>query len=78
MKCKKCGSEKVSVQAVAMVRTKGHGLIYWLFVGWWLEPFMWLLFFLPWLIVKIFRPKKITSKTRSMAVCQSCGKSWRV
>lgn len=78
MKCSKCGSENVNVQLVTKVKNKKHGIIYWLFIGWWLELFMWFFLTLPWLIIKIFKPKKVTSKTHSQAVCQNCGNAWNV
>ena len=78
MKCSKCGSENVNVQLVTKVKNKKHGIIYWLFIGWWLEPVMWIFLTLPWLIIKIFKPKKVTSKTHSQAVCQNCGHTWKV
>lgn len=78
MICPKCGSENVNIQAVTHVRNKKHGILYWIFIGWWLELFMWIVFTLPWLIIKIFRPKKVTSKTFKMAICQNCGYSWKV
>lgn len=78
MKCPKCGSENVNVQAVTHVSNKKHGIIYWLLIGWWLELIMWLFLTLPWLIVKIFKPKKVKSKMHAEAVCQNCGKMWRV
>lgn len=78
MVCSKCGSNNVNVQAVTRVKSKKHGLLYWMLVGWWLEPIMWLIFTLPWLIIKIFKPKKVTSKVQKMAICQECGHSWKV
>lgn len=78
MKCPKCGSSNVNVQAVCTVRNKKHGILYWLFIGWWLEIFMWLFLTLPWLIIKIFKPKGVTSKTKGKAVCQNCGKIWNI
>lgn len=78
MKCKKCGSENINVQVVTKVKSKNHGLIYWLFIGWWLEITMWLLFTIPWLIIKIFKPKKIANKVQKQAVCQNCGNSWKI
>ena len=78
MICKKCGSENVNVQAVSEIRNKHKGIIYWLFFGWLLEIFMWVFLTLPWLIVKIFSPKKYKSKITKQAVCQSCGYSWKV
>lgn len=78
MKCPKCGSENVNVQMFSSIKRKRKGFLYWLFIGWWLEFFAWLLFFLPTLIIKIFKPKKYTSKIHKNAVCQNCGHSWKV
>lgn len=78
MKCPKCKSENVSVQAVTTTKNKKHGIMYWIFVGWWLEPVMWIFLTIPWLIIKIFKPSRVTSRTHSEAVCQSCGKRWKI
>jgi hypothetical protein len=76
--CKKCGSSNVTVQAVSEIKKKRKGVLYWLFIGWWLEMIMWVFLTLPWLIIKIFKPKEYKNKITSMAVCQDCGYSWRV
>jgi len=73
MKCLKCGSENVNIQAVATVKTKRHGAMWWLFVGWWWIPFKWLFLFLPALIVKLIRGKRTENIIQSQAVCQNCG-----
>jgi hypothetical protein len=78
MKCQKCKSENVSVQAVTTTKNKKHGMMYWLLVGWWLEPVMWVFLTVPWLIIKIFKPRKTSSKTHSEAVCQICGNRWKI
>ena len=78
MICSKCGSENVNVQEVTEVRTKNKSIFYWLLIGWWLEIIMWIFLTLPWLIIKIFKPKKYASKTIKKAVCQKCGHSWKV
>ena len=82
MKCPKCGSENVTVQVVTEteLKEKKHGFIWWLCVGWWWLPIKWLVFTLPALIVALFKPKKYKTETHSkkMAVCNNCGKSWRV
>ena len=78
MQCPKCGSNNVNVQAVSIVKNKKHGCLYWLCVGWWLEPIMWLFLTLPWLIIKIFEPNKVKTKVKGYAVCQDCGYKWRV
>ena len=82
MKCPKCGSENVSVQVVTetKLKEKKHGVLYWIFVGWWLKPLLWFFLTLPMLIIAIFKPKKYETKTstKKIAVCSSCGKSWSV
>jgi hypothetical protein len=80
MKCPRCGSVNVNVQAVTEVKSKAkHGCIWWLFIGWWLEPILWIFLTLPRLIVALFGgSKKVVSKTHSEAVCQNCGNRWRV
>lgn len=80
MKCRKCGSENVNVQVVTetKLKTKHHGILYWLLIGWWLKPLLWLFLTIPMLIIAIFRPKKqkLKQKNKSVAVCQSCGYKW--
>lgn len=67
--CKKCNSNNVTVQAVSVTERKRKGLLYWLFIGWWLEMIMWIFLTLPWLIIKIFKPKNYKDKISSIAVC---------
>lgn len=76
MVCPKCHSNNVSVQAVAITKTKHHGIIWWLFVGWWWW-IMWLLLFVPMLIIRLIRGKKTQTKVHTEAVCQSCGNRWK-
>lgn len=82
MKCPKCGSENVTVQLLTEteLKEKKHGILWWICVGWWWLPVKWLVFTLPALIVKIFAPKKYktVTNTKKMAVCNNCGKSWKV
>lgn len=82
MKCPKCGSENINVQMVTETRMKEkkHGIVYWVLIGWWWRPILWFVFTLPMLLISIFKPKKykMTSKTKKVAVCNSCGKSWNV
>lgn len=74
-------------------RTSGHGCLYWLLFGWWVWIFklMWeMLKFLCTCGLSLFFRKKSTkaadghtisaskSFNRTMAVCQSCGHSWKV
>lgn len=77
MKCKRCNSENISVQAVTETKTKGKGLTYWLF--WvWFDMIIWIFAFLPRLIIGLLKGKKVKSKTYKVAICQDCGKSWRL
>lgn len=79
MNCPKCGNENVNIQAVAHVNSKGKGCLYWLFIGWWLETILWLVFTIPMLFFKLFGGKgKVRTKVKSHAVCQSCGHNWTV
>jgi hypothetical protein len=50
-----------------------------MFIGWWLEPVELILFGF-WKLLHIVAGKhtKITSNTKSYAVCQDCGYRWEV
>ena len=102
--CPRCHSNYVSVQIVqenqgsvtntktkATYKRKGHGLLYWLFIGWWfwiIDLFLWIFCTIPRLIIEIIRPKKYKKKEQSKSVtnnqiaykkictCQNCGNAW--
>ena len=78
MICPKCNSENVTVQAVSITKDKKKGLLYWLIVGWWWEPLLWLFLTIPMIFISLFGRKKTTTKVQSMAVCQNCGNKWKV
>lgn len=80
MTCPKCGSENITVQAVTSIQQKSKkGVIYWILIGWWWEIFAWLFLTLPKLIIALFgNHKKIVSKEKTVAVCQSCGHRWEI
>lgn len=78
MKCKKCGSENVNVQVVAETKKQHHSILYWLCIGWWLKPLLWLFLTLPMIIVKLFGKDKTKTVEKSFAVCQDCGYRWQV
>lgn len=67
-------------QAQLELKEKKHGALYWICVGWWLKPILWLFLTLPMLVVSIFKPKKYktVNHTKKIAVCNNCGKSWKV
>lgn len=72
MKCLKCGSENVTVQAVTDVKTKHRGCLGWC---------MWLLLavctFGLILIIPIITNSKTKTKTHTEAICQNCGNRWK-
>lgn len=78
MKCKRCNSENINVQAVTETKTKGKGL-YAKTIGRLVNAILWL-FMTPIKFINLFIPKKVKvkSKTYKMAICQDCGKSWRL
>lgn len=83
MECIKCGSDNINVQVIneSQLVTKHHGCLWWLFIGWWWIALKWIVFTVPALIFKIFgigKRQKIKNTTHKMAVCQSCGHSWKI
>ncbi|SHI44825.1 hypothetical protein [Parasporobacterium paucivorans] len=80
MTCPKCNSENVNTQVVSemTLKTKHRGIIYWLFIAWWWLPIKWLIFTIPAIIVKLFRPKRYKTTTTHITkcVCQGCGNTW--
>lgn len=96
--CPKCGSNNISFQRETMGTfggaytsiSKGHGCLYWMFVGWWfwIFKFMWelLKFCCTGGLSLLFKKKKAGAKTisaskninRTVAVCQNCGHSWKI
>lgn len=96
--CPKCGSENITYQreqtasvggSTHTFKAKGsHGILYWLFIGWWLWMFKWIMAMCTLGISLLFTRKKkgkVVGKTvtatksinRTMAVCQNCGNSWK-
>ncbi len=71
--CPKCGSTNITVQAVTEVGTKRRGCLGWM---------VWLLLAACTLgliiIIPLITNSKTISKTHTEAICQSCGKRWRV
>lgn len=78
--CRNCGGSNVSFQVVneQQLKRKRRHIISWVLIWWWLEPILWVFFFIPRFFAALFRGKKqkIVNKTRKMAVCQSCGSDW--
>lgn len=82
MECRNCGSTKVNVQVVTetKLKNKHHSIFYWLIIGWWLHPILWIFLTLPMILLKLFggKDKKLVQKNHSIAVCQECGHKWNV
>ena len=104
MICPKCGNSCVTVQTFqedggtvttsttsSKYREKGHGLFWWLLIGWWwwvVDLCLWIFFFVPRLLVKIFHKKKYVGRSstvsttvnnviyRTVCTCQQCGHTW--
>jgi hypothetical protein len=82
MQCPKCKSENVKVNVITeqTMKKKGKSFLYWITVGWLIEPTLWLLLTVPKLIYELFKPSryKMKSKTQKLGVCQNCGHSWKI
>lgn len=80
MQCTKCGSDNVKVMVTSTEKAKAlHGPVYWAFIGWWLQPFLWLFVTPVMFIWRLIRPnRKTKTVTVSRAVCQDCGNTWKV
>lgn len=90
MKCPKCGSSDVVVQAVVEHHVvdvrKRHGFLWWLCIGWWWAPIWfvvkWFFLTVPMIVIKVarnvlgMRPRDISNETKAKAVCQTCGHVW--
>lgn len=93
MTCPKCGSNNVFIQQIesgsigtsrTTMKRHYHGLLYWLFIGWWVAIIKMLL----WPFKLLFgHTKKIGSATTitgtkniltTRATCQNCGHAWTV
>lgn len=70
MICPKCKSENVTVQMSTYMKSQRRSFLWnllWIFC----TGGLWLI----WMLVRRKKEKKVTQK---MAVCNNCGKSWRV
>lgn len=104
MTCPKCGSANVDVQLLqenqgsttltktkSKYKEKGHSCLWWICIGWWwwfVDAVLWLCFFVPRLLIKIFKKKKYTGEStsasttknkiayKSVCLCKDCGHHW--
>lgn len=106
MFCPNCGSNNVAAQTFqensgsttvtktkSKYKEKGHGCMWWLFIGWWwwiVDLFLWIFLFVPRFCIQLFKKKKYkgksvsTSKTvnnisyKTVFVCHNCGHTWNI
>lgn len=82
MVCPKCQSTNVNVQVVneMELKKKHKSVAYWIFVGWWLQPILWLFLTLPMLIIRLFghKKQKIKNTQKTVCICQNCGNRWEI
>lgn len=80
MLCPKCKSENVKIDTLMSVKEKRKkGALYWIFIGWWFEPIMWIIFTIPKLLLLIFgKHTKTVSQAETWGTCQNCGHRWKI
>lgn len=73
MICPGCGSRNVLIQAITETRTRHRGCF-----GW----FLWILLAMITvgliLMIPLLTNSRTKSKTHTEAICQNCGRRWRV
>lgn len=102
--CPKCGGTNVDIQlhqetiggntvttTKSRYKQKGHGCMWWLFIGWWwwiVDIMLWIFIFPIRLLVQLFKKKKYVGKSTSasatkneikyktVCLCKSCGHHW--
>ena len=64
MKCPKCGSNNVTFQIISEQKLKkaNHGILYWILIGWWFQPIMWVFFTFYMLLGTMFGHKKTKNR----------------
>lgn len=93
--CPRCKSANVLIQreqkstvgvsqnkVVIEKEKESKGCMYWLLVGWWLQPMIWLFVFPFKLLFGGFKTNGNLSysktNTKTVGVCQDCGKTWTI
>lgn len=73
------GTNRVVIQQAR----KSHGCLYWFIIGWWWKPMYWLMFGWWWGLLFGGKSRRglnfhaNKALTRTTAVCQNCGYSWK-
>lgn len=76
MICPKCGSENTRIELVNKVFIKKkRNWVYWVCCLWAYDIFLWILFFLPRLIIQLLKGRsyKTVNKTEKHLICNDCG-----
>ena len=56
-----------------------HGILYWIFIGWWWHAILWLFATVPMLFWRLIHKNRNTkTMITTHATCQSCGHSWSI
>ena len=73
-RCPRCGG-MMNFQATTYARNRSrHGVLYWLLIGWWLHPLLWIFLTVPMLLWRIIAPnRRQVACTATVAVCQQGG-----
>lgn len=73
LKCSRCGSSDILVQAVTDMKTKHRGCFGWA---------LWILLAICTvgliIIIPLLTNSKTKTKHRTVAICQNCGRQWNV
>lgn len=80
MECPKCGSTNVIVGSSATEKKAArHGILYWIFIGWWWHALLWIAATIPMLFWRLIHKNRNTkTMVTTSAVCQDCGNSWTI
>ena len=80
MQCPRCKSTNVSIQTITETssKIKHKSFLYWITIGWFVEPLLWLFLTIPKLLWELLKPRSTKTKLFNHAVCQNCGHSWKL
>lgn len=72
--CPRCGGTMNFQASTYTLNRSRHGMLYWLVIGWWLHPLLWIFLTLPMLLWRVIAPNRREKvRTKTVGVCQKCG-----
>ncbi len=72
--CPRCGGTMNFQASTYALNRSRHGALYWMVIGWWLHPLLWLFLTLPMFVWRLIAPNRRQKvRTKTVAVCQNCG-----